>query len=90
MAEALTMTYDGQRLRLAGRRSSFADPVEGLRHLASLVRATDKALKETVTRARTSGRTWAEIGDALGMSRQAAWERFSGESQPDDTEPPDA
>ncbi len=25
------------------------------------------------------GVTWARIGDALGMSRRSAWERFSGE-----------
>ena len=23
--------------------------------------------------------TWARIGEALGMTRQSAWERFSGE-----------
>jgi hypothetical protein len=32
-----------------------------------------------VRRARALGATWARIGDALGMTRQSAWERFSGE-----------
>ena len=32
-----------------------------------------------VRRARELGATWARIGDALGMTRQSAWTRFSGE-----------
>ena len=32
-----------------------------------------------VRRARSQGYSWTQIGDALGMSKQAAWERFSGE-----------
>jgi ATP-dependent Clp protease ATP-binding subunit ClpX len=29
--------------------------------------------------ARSRGITWTRIGAALGMTRQSAWERFSGE-----------
>jgi hypothetical protein len=32
-----------------------------------------------VRRARELGATWAAIGASLGMTRQSAWERFSGE-----------
>jgi hypothetical protein len=32
-----------------------------------------------VTKARSLGATWTQIGGALGMARQSAWERFSGE-----------
>jgi len=32
-----------------------------------------------VRRARALGATWARIGEALGVTRQSAWERFSGE-----------
>ena len=32
-----------------------------------------------VHKARALGATWARIGEALGMTRQSAWERFSGE-----------
>lgn len=32
-----------------------------------------------VAKARTRGITWTRIGAALGMTRQSAWERFSGE-----------
>ncbi len=36
-------------------------------------------LGELVRQARTDGYTWTQIGAALGISKQAAWERFSGE-----------
>lgn len=37
----------------------------------------DKALTEHVRRARSQAISWARIGEALGTTRQAAWERFS-------------
>ena len=37
------------------------------------------ALELTVRELRRRGVTWSRIGAALGSSRQAAWERFSGE-----------
>ncbi|MDE3087338.1 MAG: ClpX C4-type zinc finger protein [Acidobacteriota bacterium] len=37
-------------------------------------------LTQYVRRARQLGATWATIGEALGMARQSAWERFSGEA----------
>ncbi|HVE94933.1 MAG TPA: hypothetical protein VNB24_08445 [Acidimicrobiales bacterium] len=36
-------------------------------------------LGELVRQARADGYSWTQIGDALGISKQAAWERFSGE-----------
>jgi len=36
-------------------------------------------LTRYVKRARELGATWAVIGRSLGMTRQSAWERFSGE-----------
>jgi len=36
-------------------------------------------LSRFVQRARELGATWATIGTSLGMTRQSAWERFSGE-----------
>jgi hypothetical protein len=32
-----------------------------------------------VAHCRNTGKTWTQIGHALGMTKQAAWERFSGE-----------
>jgi hypothetical protein len=28
---------------------------------------------------RANGKSWTQIGEVLGVSKQAAWERFSGE-----------
>ena len=36
-------------------------------------------LTDLVRAARGDGYTWTQIGAALGISKQAAWERFSGE-----------
>jgi len=39
----------------------------------------DASLQARITWLRQRGVTWARIGSALGMTRQSAWERFSGE-----------
>jgi hypothetical protein len=39
----------------------------------------DRQLTTWVRKARARGITWTRIGTALGMTRQSAWERFSGE-----------
>lgn len=41
-----------------------------------------RALHDAVATARTAGRTWQEIGDALAMSRQAAFKRFGTPTDP--------
>jgi hypothetical protein len=53
--------------------------------LASLARAQaaapqiDAAMRDYVDILRARGVSWTRIGAALGVSKQAAWERFSGE-----------
>lgn len=53
--------------------------------LGEMVRAhaahqnVDRAVKRHVAALRERGVTWARLGEALGMTRQSAWERFSGE-----------
>jgi hypothetical protein len=39
----------------------------------------DRAVSEMVKRLRERGVSWGRIGEALDMTRQSAWERFSGE-----------
>ncbi len=43
---------------------------------AAITQAEDN-LAQLVRRGRTLGATWAQIGSALGVTRQSAWERFS-------------
>ncbi|HEY1920082.1 MAG TPA: DUF3887 domain-containing protein [Streptosporangiaceae bacterium] len=38
--------------------------------------AAEAALQEAVDRARTAGQSWREVGDVLGTTRQAAFQRF--------------
>lgn len=42
-------------------------------------RNVDRAVARHVAALRARGISWARIGEALGMTRQSAWERFSGE-----------
>jgi hypothetical protein len=39
----------------------------------------DAAMRDFVAILRSRGVSWTRIGAALGVSKQAAWERFSGE-----------
>src|SRR5580658_11375202 len=41
-----------------------------------LAAAADAALQAAVDRARSAGQSWREIGEVLGTSRQAAFQRF--------------
>jgi hypothetical protein len=50
-----------------------------LPRMAAAGAQVESNLARFVKRARTLGATWAAIGASLGMTRQSAWERFSGE-----------
>lgn len=55
------------------------DLLTTLRPAAVALDNVEGTLKQHVTQLRGRGVTWTRIGEALGVSRQAAWERFSGE-----------
>ena len=44
-----------------------------------LVSQVDAGVHDHVDVLRSRGISWTRIGEALGVSKQAAWERFSGE-----------
>ena len=69
------VTGDGRTLRLIGDWE--AAPLDGLCESAGLACAVDKLQRDLVRQAREAGRSWTEIGEALGVSRQSAWQRFS-------------
>lgn len=50
-----------------------------LPRMAAAGAQVEQNLRRFVLRARALGATWATIGASLGMTRQSAWERFSGE-----------
>lgn len=48
------------------------DPAVGLRAVSALHRLAEQVEAVAVARARADGWSWEQIGDALGVSRQAA------------------
>ncbi len=64
--------------RLAGAvaRSGSGLPLEALAAARDLSAAAGEALQQAVDRARAAGHSWREIGDVLGTTRQAAFQRF--------------
>jgi hypothetical protein len=59
--------------------TEVGDVLENLPRVAATAALVEETLTSWVRRARALGATWAKIGEALGMTRQSAWERFSGE-----------
>jgi predicted transcriptional regulator len=59
------------------RRAIRQQGLTGLTELCRESMRIEKALHETVRKARESGYTWEQIGHAIGMSKQGAWRRFT-------------
>jgi hypothetical protein len=62
-------------IRAAGRRVAAGD-VEGLADLLRLSGELDGAIDAAVTGLRTGGYSWAEIATRIGITRQAAQQRW--------------
>lgn len=85
--ECVQLCTDILRTQPAGRTSSvpWAETLsdeELLHHVGRVAAASaqvDESLQLWVDTLRERGVTWVRIGAALGMTRQSAWERFSGE-----------
>ena len=59
-------------LSQAARAATDVDPATGLRAVLALRRLIDDLERRQVAQARRAGWSWQQIGDALGISRQAA------------------
>jgi uncharacterized NAD(P)/FAD-binding protein YdhS len=70
----------GRDLRVRAAGDWNRQPLEGLREACRVATALDKLTRDAVRRARVTGHSWTQIGDALGVSKQAAWERYSEEA----------
>lgn len=69
-AAKLAEEFDPSRVQMDDTTDLRTEAVDG-------VRAGEARIRELVARARVNGRAWGEIGIALGVSRQAARERFA-------------
>jgi hypothetical protein len=64
-------------VRAYARRIADGD-VEALADLTSLASEVDAAMRDAITGLRDFGYSWAEIGARLGVTRQAAQQRWGG------------
>ncbi len=53
------------------------DPLDALREIARGEAELEQLRCDRVKVARESGATWEQVAEALGMSRQSAWEYFT-------------
>lgn len=58
---------------------SDAQLIDLMVRLHSSHEGVDRTVQRVVSALRERNVSWARIGEALGMTRQSAWERFSGE-----------
>jgi hypothetical protein len=61
------------------QQMSDDDLLGHLPRVAAASEQVERQLTAWVRQARGRGITWTRIGESLGMTRQSAWERFSGE-----------
>ncbi|MGK5681342.1 hypothetical protein [Actinoplanes sp. URMC 104] len=67
-------------IRAYARRIATGD-VEALTDMVGLSSLLDEAINDAVIGLRSHGYSWAEIGQRLGISRQAAQQRWGGDDR---------
>lgn len=67
--------FAGRVIRGAGRRIGAGD-VDGLGELAALASDVEESIGHAVSGLRRAGYSWAEIAARLGITRQAAQQRW--------------
>jgi hypothetical protein len=66
-----------RRLLPSWRSLKTEQLLETLRSASAAAAEAEASLRDQVAALRARGVSWARIAEALGVSRQAAWERFS-------------
>lgn len=82
LADAIIQEYRDRpiEVRLPVWESMTDDQMlEHVPRIAAVADQVEANLRSWVQELRRRGVTWARIGQALGITRQSAWERFSGE-----------
>jgi hypothetical protein len=65
-------------IRAYSRRIASGD-IDALTDMAATASQLDDAIREAITGLRNRGHSWAHIGIRLGITRQAAQQRWGGE-----------
>ena len=60
-----------------------SDPLDALRELTRTEAELDELRRKQVAAARDAGATWEQVGEALGVSRQSAWEYYTKRTRAD-------
>ena len=68
------------RVILAHSRRVAAGDIDALTAMATLADDLDTAIRDAITGLRQRGYSWADIGTQLGITRQAAQQRWGGDS----------
>jgi hypothetical protein len=68
------------RVRMSLEVDEDTPPLDAVRGIRDCLEGIESGLRANVARARQAGHSWQEIADALGVTKQSAWERF-GSSQ---------
>ena len=63
--------------RFQNDASRIEQPLQMVLNLSVAIDVLDFKRRELVRECRARGRSWADIGEALGVSRQTAWEKYS-------------
>jgi hypothetical protein len=65
-------------IRAYSRRVAAGD-IEAIADMAATAEEMDTAMRDAITGLRSVGYSWADIGLRLGVTRQAAQQRWGGE-----------
>ena len=60
----------------------MAGALAGLSRVHKMAREMDDIVRRTVAEVKSDGATWEQIGEALGVSKQAAHHRFGRKKVP--------
>ena len=63
-------------LRAGARRAGNSDEYD-LKHFVSLKDKLNEEIKNAVKQQLDNGKSWKDIGDAIGISRQGAFKKYS-------------
>ncbi len=85
--DPVAATVAASARRLLDELAQSGAPQGAVAAARDLSAAAETALQAAVDRARAAGQSWREIGDVLGTSRQAAFQRFGHPVDPRTGEP---
>ena len=64
---------------LPTRPEKLTHPLAELQGLAFMAHIVERTKVDVVAECRRRGRSWAHIGDALGVTRQSAWTKYGAD-----------